>query len=158
MNEAMSDTRTAEADVNGTDAGARAIDGAVSVRVANGPLVAPALRRLVSIVLARADWPLDGLDDALLVCDALSAHAPAHARAGRLTLSMRANEHEAELRVGELCRGGAAGLLGDARLPVVGNVLESIAEDVSVLDEPDGGSALALVLRTCSQPRSAPEL
>jgi len=150
----MSDMGTAEAAVSGTDADERAlstVDGAVSVRVAGGPLVAPVLRRLVSIVLARADWPLDGLDDALLVCDALSAHAPAHALAGRLALSARANEREAELRVGELRHGGAAGLLGDATLPVVGNVLESIAEDVSVLDEPDG-SALVLILRTCSQP------
>jgi hypothetical protein len=149
----MSDTRTgtAEAVVNDGDVNERELsvsDGAISVRVAGGPLVGPVLRRLVSIVLARADWPLDGLDDALLVCDALSAHAPGHARAEWVALSVRADEREAELRMSELRHGGAADLLRDATLPVVGNVLEGIAENVSVHTEPDGGSLLVLVLRT----------
>ncbi len=147
----MSDTRTGTAEaVNGADGDEqeRSVSGgAVSLRIADGPLVGPALRRLVSIVLARADWPVDGLDDALLVCDALSAHAPGHAQAGWVALSVRANEREAELRVGELRHAGAAALLRDATLPVVGNVLEGIAESVSVRAEPDGGSQLVLVLR-----------
>ncbi|MGA7703778.1 MAG: hypothetical protein WB998_02665 [Solirubrobacteraceae bacterium] len=151
MSEAISDTQTAEATVDGSDGHERGLSvagGTVSLRVGDGPLVGPVLRRMVSIVLARADWPLDCLDDALLVCDALSAHAPGHARAGWLALSLRADEREAELRVGELRVGGAADLLRDATLPVVGNVLEGIAESVSVLAEPDGGSQLALVLRS----------
>jgi hypothetical protein len=101
---------------------------------------------MVSIVLARADWPLENLDDALLVCDALSAHAPAHARGEHVALSVKANEREAELRVGELTCEGAAQLLQDTTLPVVGNVLEGIAEKVSIEPEDGGGSQLALVL------------
>lgn len=146
----MSDTRTgtAEATVNGEDGdcGISVTGGVVSARVADGPLVGPVLRRLVSIVLARADWPLDGLDDAVLVCDALSANASGHARAGWVALSVRADEREAELCVGGLHHEGAADLLRDATLPVVGNVLEGIAENVSVQAEPDGGSRLVLVL------------
>jgi hypothetical protein len=120
--------------------------GTVCVRVADGPLVGPVLRRTVSIVLARADWPVDGLDDALLVCDALSAHAPGNARGGYVALSVEANEREAELRVGELTREGAARLVRDATLPVVGSLLEGIAAKVSVQAEEDGGSRLVLVL------------
>lgn len=149
MSEAMSDTRTVEAAASGASRDEREpseADGAVNVRIADGPLVGPVLRRMVSIVLARADWPLDGLDDALLVCDALSAHAPRHAQAGWLALSVKAGERGAELCVGELRHGGAADLLRDATLPVVGNVLEGIAEKVSVCAEPDGGSRLVLVL------------
>lgn len=116
------------------------------VRVVDGPLVGPVLRRIVSIVLARADWPVDGLDNALLVCDALSAHTPGYARSGYVALSVEANEQAAELRVGELAQDGAARLVQDATLPVVGNILEGIAENVSIEAEEDGGSRLVLVL------------
>jgi hypothetical protein len=119
----------------------------VIVRIAEGPLVGPVLSRVVSMVLARADWPLDRLDEALLVCDALCAHAPAYARNGRLAFSVQGDEQEAELRVLELTEEGAAGLLQAAMLPVVGNVLEHISERVSVEpDEHGDGSQLVLVL------------
>jgi serine/threonine-protein kinase RsbW len=148
MSETVGDAPAAGTVVSGDAAGEERVgaDIAVYVRVADGPLVGPALRRMVSIVLARVDWPLDALDDALLVCDALSAHTPAHAREGWVALSLKANEREAELRVGELTGEGAAQLLDDARLPVVGNVLEGIADRVSVEPEEGGGSRLVLVL------------
>ncbi|HEX4836905.1 MAG TPA: hypothetical protein VFV03_00040 [Solirubrobacteraceae bacterium] len=125
----------------------RAIDSVTRMRLANGPLAGPVLCRVVSMVLTRADWPLDRLDDALLVCDALCAHAPAYASDGRLTFSVQASVHEAELRVQELTPEGAAELVRDAMLPVVGNVLESIADRVSVEpDERGVGSQLSIVL------------
>src|ERR1019366_10383537 len=54
-------------------------ENSVSLRLANGPLSGPVLCRVVSMVLVRADCPMDRLDDAMILCDALSAHAPAHA-------------------------------------------------------------------------------
>jgi hypothetical protein len=134
--------------VTGSTAHERATDNLTRVRVANGPLVGPVLWRVVSMVLARADWPVDRLDDALLVCDALCAHAPAYASDGRLTFSVQANEHEAQLRVGDLTADGATRLVRDAILPVVGNVLERIADSVSAeLDEHGESSQLVLVLK-----------
>ncbi|HEY5195176.1 MAG TPA: hypothetical protein VIJ39_15080 [Solirubrobacteraceae bacterium] len=129
----------------------RATDNVARLRLADGPLLAPVLWRVVSMVLARADWPLDRLDDALLVCDALCAHAPAQAGEGRgegrLSFSIGVDEQQAELRVLDLVGGGAAALLKDAILPVVGNVLERIAERVSVEpDERSTGSQLVIVL------------
>jgi hypothetical protein len=115
------------------------------VRLADGPLLSPVLRRVMSMVLARADWAVERLDDALLLCETLSAHGPAHARDGRLTFSLRADKDEAELRVLDLCEHGATELLQDAVLPMVGNVIERIADRVSV--EPDEqGAASQLVL------------
>jgi hypothetical protein len=125
----------------------QAIGNLTRVRVANGPLVEPVLRRVVSMVLARADWPVDRLDDALLVCDALCAHAPAYASDGRLAFSVQADEHEAELRVLELTADGATELVRDTMLPVVGNVLERIADSVSIEPERHGeGSQLVIAL------------
>lgn len=121
------------------------------VRLADGPLVGPVLWRVVSMMLARADWPLDRLDDMLLVCDALSAHAFAHSSDATVTFSIQAGEHEAELRVLGLIDDGARGLVGDAVLPVVGNVLERIAECVSMEPGAHGeGSQLVLALRARS--------
>jgi hypothetical protein len=118
------------------------------VRLAEGPLAGPVLWRVVSMMLARADWPLDRLDDVLLVCDALSAHAFAYAGDASVTFSLQADEHDAELRVLDLVGDGASGLVKDAVLPVVGNVLERIAERVST--EPGAhqeGSQLILAFR-----------
>jgi hypothetical protein len=129
-------------------------DGFARMRLADGPLAGPVLWRVVSMMLARADWPLDRLDDMLLVCDALSAHAFAHSIDATVTFSIQADEHEAELRVLDLTEDGANGLVGDAVLPVVGNVLERIAERVSVEPGANGeGSQLAIALRARS-PRS----
>ena len=130
-----------------TDEQERATNNVARLRLADGPLLAPVLWRVVSMVLARADWPLDRLDDALLVCDALCAHAPAYAEDGKLSFSIGADAGEAELRVLNLVGDGAAALAKDAMLPVVGNVLERIAERVSVEpDEHGASSQLVIVL------------
>jgi hypothetical protein len=123
----------------------RVTESVARVRLASGPLLGPVLWRVVSMVLARADWPLARLDDALLVCDALCAHAPPYASDGRITFSVQANEHEAELRVLDLAEHGATGLIRDTTLPVVGNLLERITERMSV--EPgERGECSQLVL------------
>ena len=117
------------------------------VRLASGPLARPVLCRVVSMVLARADWPINRLDDAMLACDALCAHAYDHASDGRITLDVCARDGALELRVGGLAPDGAAALLRDARLPGVGNVLEHVAERLAIEpDEQNGGSQLVLVI------------
>lgn len=120
----------------------------VTLRVANGPLAAPVLGRVISMVLARTDCPMDRLDDAMILCDALSAHAPAHARDGHIDFTMATDERGIELRVGELAERGADGLLADADVPGVGNVLERLSDELRI--EPSSaepGRAEELVLR-----------
>jgi hypothetical protein len=104
----------------------------VTLRVANGPLAAPVLGRVISMVLARTDCPMDRLDDAMILCDALSAHAPAHARDGHIDFTMATDERGIELRVSELAERGADGLLADADVPGVGNVLERLSDELRI--------------------------
>lgn len=120
--------------------------GPVSLRVSTGPLAAPVLSRVVSMFLARSACPLDRLDDALILCDAISAHAPAHVRDNHLAYEITAAERTIELRVAELCPGGAAQLIDDASLPDVGNVIERYSDSRAVEAALDGGSE-QLVLR-----------
>jgi serine/threonine-protein kinase RsbW len=121
-----------------------------SLRVSSGPLAGPVLTRLVSMVLARANCPIDRLDDAMLVCDTVSAHAPAHASDGRLAFTVATDAHGLELRVGGLAEQGARRLVQDAALPGVGNVLERVVDELGF--EPGHDSpAEELVLQMCFQ-------
>jgi hypothetical protein len=109
-----------------------------SLRLANGPLVGPVLCRVVSMVLARADCPMDRLDDAMLICDALCAHLPDHARQHHLAFAISARPGEFELRIGELPAQAATKLVRATVLPGVGNVLEHMADELRIEPAADG--------------------
>jgi hypothetical protein len=131
-----------------TYANAQGSTGPVALRVIDGPLIAPVLGRIVSMVLARADCPIDRLDDALILCDAIAAHAPAHSRDGHISFKLDAEVSSIELRVAELSPGGANKLIDDAQLPDVGNVIERFSDELRVEPAADGnGEELVLKLR-----------
>ncbi len=113
-------------------------ESTASLRLANGPLVGPVLCRVVSMVLARANCPLDRLDDAMLICDALSAHAPGHASDGHLAFALSARAGGFELRLGELPERAGTQLVRDAVLPGVGNVLERMTDELRIEPADDG--------------------
>lgn len=108
-----------------------------TVIVRKGPLVGPVLSSVVAILAARADCPVDRLDDALLLADALAAHGPDHGEDGRLRVHITASPDGLELQVGDLRDGGGAALLESASLPGVGNVLERVADTVEIAEHPD---------------------
>ncbi len=129
------------------EGGERPYESSASLRLADGPLVGPVLCRVVSMVLARANCPMDRLEDAMLICDALSAHAPTYASDGHLAFAVSARGGELELRVGELAERGANRLVQDAVLPGVGNVLERTANRLRIEPAADGaGEELVLEL------------
>jgi hypothetical protein len=107
-----------------------AVANETTVRVRSGPLVGAVLGRVVGMLAARAQCPIDRLDDALLLTDAVAAHAPNHVRNGTVHVGVQASEGGLELRVAELEPGGAEALLYDAALPGVGNVFERVADDI----------------------------
>jgi serine/threonine-protein kinase RsbW len=115
-----------------TGASLETTTNAATVRIVNGPLVAPVLSRVVGMLAARAQCPVDRLDDALLVADAIAAHTQAHTADGHVTVRLAAGPDGIEMQVGELGKGGADGLVADASLPGVGNILERIADSVEI--------------------------
>lgn len=102
-----------------------------SVVLADGPLVAPVLSRVVGMLAARAQCPIDRLDDALLLADAVAAGGGAVALDGRIGVLVTAEPGSLELHVGPLRPQGAADLLAASELPGVGNVLQRVADDVT---------------------------
>lgn len=100
--------------------------------VAVGPLVGPVLERVVGVHAARAELPVDRLQDAVLVADAIAARAPGFVTDGHLPLSVQSAAGRVELRVGPLRAGGGRRILEGAALPGVGNVIERLADSVRV--------------------------
>ena len=113
-------------------------DSKTTVSIVAGPLVGPVLRRVVGMLAARADLPLDRLDDAVLVADLIAARAPAHVIEGRVDVTLESGRRSLSLRVGPLRQGGGEALIVDAAVPGVGNVIERLADELTVSPEGDG--------------------
>lgn len=116
------------------------------VGVADGPLSAPVLGRVVGMLAARADCPIDRLDDALLVADAVAAKAASFSVDHRISAQIVARMGSVELQVGPLRDGGANGLIESAALPGVGNVLERVADGLEPCEGDDGEEYLIIRL------------
>jgi hypothetical protein len=108
-----------------------------TVSIVAGPLVGPILRRVVGMLAARADLPLDRLDDAVLVADLIAARAPAHVAEGKVNVALDPGDRSLSLRIGPLRQGGGQALIVDAAVPGVGNVIEQLADELSVSPEGD---------------------
>ena len=106
-----------------------------TVSIVAGPLVGPVLRRVVGMLAARADLPLDRLDDAVLVPDLIAARAPAHVSGSRVDVALEPGPRSLSLRVGPLRAGGGQALIVDAAVPGVGNVIEQLADGVEIETE-----------------------
>lgn len=101
-----------------------------TLTVGRPELLGPVLGRVVGMLAARAQCPIDRLDDALLLTDAVAAHAPGHTAGERVTIHVHAEPAGLSLRVGPLPAEGGAALVAAASLPGVGNVFERVASDV----------------------------
>jgi hypothetical protein len=118
------------------------------VTVASGPLVGPVLSRVVGIHAARAQLPVDRLNDAVLIADALAARAPAYAAEDRLPVSVQSTPGRLEVRVGPLRPGGAGRVLEGAALPEVGSVIERLADTVKARQGAGGDEYLVVRVGT----------
>jgi hypothetical protein len=127
------------------------------VRVRSGPLVGAVLGRVVGMLAARAQCPIDRLDDAILLSDAVAAHAPTHVSNGHVHVVVAANDERLELRIVALVPDGAGRMLADGDLPGIGNVFDRIADEVLVTSSPDGQTG-ELILRLNFRPSADPSI
>ena len=123
-----------------------------TVAVRRSGLVGPVLSRVVGILAARADAPVDRLDEVLLVSDAIAAHGPSHANDdGVLRVLVQTTEQLLRLQVGPLAPNGGRRLLAAAELPGVGNIVERVASTVTVEPEEDGREHLVILVPLTGQ-------
>jgi hypothetical protein len=102
-----------------------------TLTVGRPELLGPVLGRVVGMLAARAQCPIDRLDDALLLTDAVAAHAPSHTTDGCVTVHVHAEPAGLSLRIGPLPLRSADALVASATLPGVGNVFERVASHIS---------------------------
>jgi len=105
------------------------------LRVTHRDLVGPVLSRVVGMLAARAHCPIDRLDDALLLADAVAAHAPQFRPHGGVEVLVRTDEAGLDLLVDGLHPARARELVAAAELPGVGNVLQKVADEVQIPDD-----------------------
>ena len=114
----------------------------VEVSAGLGPARAPALRRAVAATCSRAGLPIDRIDDAILILDALLAD-PSTAGTEEVHLVLTARPGSFALLLGPLAGVDAQRLLAHAALPTVGPVIERLATTALTVD---GGSHLLVVI------------
>lgn len=114
----------------------------VQVSAARGRARLPVLRRAVAGTCSKAGLPIDRIDDAVLILEALLADART-ARAEEVHFVLTARPGSFELLMGPLAGDEAERLLADAELPMVGPIIERLASTAMTVDE---GSHLLVVV------------
>jgi serine/threonine-protein kinase RsbW len=117
--------------------------------IAPGPLVSAISGRVTAMLAARVDFPLDRLADAVLVSDAISAHAENYVSVsgGDVGLAIQDGDDSLDFRVGPLREGGAKGLLSELEVPGFGGSLERLVDRVNVEEVAEEGEYLVLTIR-----------
>ncbi|MGH2978273.1 MAG: ATP-binding protein [Solirubrobacterales bacterium] len=105
---------------------------AAGLLIQPGPLVASVASRVTAILAARADFPLDRLADAVLVSDAIAAHASDYISGSDVGLVIEDGDGTLDFRVGPLHEGGGEGLLREMEVPGLGHSLERLVDEVKV--------------------------
>jgi hypothetical protein len=86
----------------------------MTLAVRPGPLVGPVLRRVVGILAARADLPVDRVDEVIVLAEALAQKAARHVATGRLGVAMTDGDGSLRFEFGPLERGATAEALAAA--------------------------------------------
>lgn len=116
-----------------------AVDGSV-------PGVEPAeriLRRLVAVVAAQRDMSSERVMEGLLLAELVARNSLRYLIGETVAVHIDLVGDGFELRVGPLEPGGAQAVIADSEVPVIGSVLERLADEVRV-DHADDGERLTL--------------
>ncbi|MDX6663539.1 MAG: serine/threonine-protein kinase RsbW [Solirubrobacterales bacterium] len=135
-----------EADGAAADGAGPAAPSGTDMRIAAGAMVRPVLARVIAILAARADFSIDRLSDAVLIGDAVSAHAASDFPDETVGIKIEDEEGSLEVRIGPLAVGAGERMLGEMRIPGIGASLAQLVEETRIETGEDGG-AEHLVLR-----------
>jgi serine/threonine-protein kinase RsbW len=117
-----------------------------AIQVSDERIVAPVIGRVLAVLAARTDFPVDRLTDTMLIADALAASAASGFEDGNIRLVVEDGNGSIHVRVGPMREGAAERLRSELQIPGLGATLEKLADDVSV-DRADDGEFFSLSMR-----------
>jgi serine/threonine-protein kinase RsbW len=109
-----------------------------AIKVSDERIIAPVIGRVLAVLAARTDFPVDRLTDTMLLADALAANAATGFEDGIVRMVFEDGDGTIDVRVGPMQEGGAEQLRSELEIPGLGATLEKLADDVSVDQTPDG--------------------
>jgi serine/threonine-protein kinase RsbW len=109
-----------------------------AIKVSDERIGAPVIGRVLAVLAARTDFPVDRLTDAMLIADALAANASAGFEDGNIRMVIEDGDGSIHVRVGPMQEGAAEKLREELQIPGLGATLEKLADDVSVDQGADG--------------------
>jgi serine/threonine-protein kinase RsbW len=116
-----------------------------TIKISDERIVAPVLGRVLAVLAARTDFPVDRLTDTMLLADALAAHAAAGFEDGAVRMVIEDGDGSIRLRVGPMQDGAAERLREELAIPGLGATLEKLADGIDV-DRSDDGEFFHLVM------------
>jgi anti-sigma regulatory factor (Ser/Thr protein kinase) len=114
-----------------------------AIQVSDERIGGPVIGRVLAVLAARTDFPVDRLTDTMLIADALAANAAAGFEDGNIRMVVEDGDGSIRVRVGPMQEGAAARLRSELEIPGLGATLEKLADEVSI-DEGSEGEFLSL--------------
>ena len=116
-----------------------------AIKISDQRIAAPVIGRVLAVLAARTDFPVDRLTDTMLLADALAAHAAAGFEDGTVRMVIEDGDGSIRVRVGPMKEGGAERLRAELEIPGLGATLEKLADGIDV-DRSSEGEFFHLVM------------
>ena len=114
-----------------------------AIEVTDERIIAPVIGRVLAVLAARSDFPVDRLADTMMIADALAANAADSFDDNHIRMVVEDGDGSIHVRVGPMPEGGAERLRSELQIPGLGASLETLADEVSV-DEVAAGEFFSL--------------
>ena len=134
---------------------ATAVVDRMRVVVAPGPLVQPALSRVLGIAASRACLPVGRIEDALGIAELIAAHAATELAGDRLALDLAVAPGSVTIALGPLREGGGARLSARDGLPGVDGSIALIAASAAARPG-DAGEQLVIAITAAERTSLGP--
>jgi hypothetical protein len=109
-----------------------------AIEVSDQRIVAPVIARVLAVLAARTDFPVDRLTDTMLIADALAAHAAEGFADGNVRMMVEDGDGSIKVRVGPMQEGAADRLRSELEIPGLGATLEKLVDEINVDHDSDG--------------------